>query len=79
MKRSITIAGHATSISLEPAFWVALEEIAGLNNQPIAALIRQIDEARAADTADSYSLSSHIRVYILKHFRDMIPSNNSGG
>ncbi len=69
MKRSVTIAGHQTSISLEPEFWAALDEIVQAQGRPLAALIREIDEARVADPANTYSLSSHIRVYILKQFR----------
>ena len=75
MKRSITIAGHQTSISLEPEFWKALDEICHAQEKPLAALIREIDEARAADLTNSYSLSSHIRVYILKHIRATLPAD----
>lgn len=59
-KRSITIAGHATSVSLEPAFWDALKEMAAERNQSVPDLIRALDaEAREA------SLSSTLRVAIL--------------
>lgn len=60
-KRSLKIAGHATSISLEPEFWAALEEIAKRKAVSIPALIAEIDETRAGK-----NLSSAIRVYILK-------------
>jgi predicted DNA-binding ribbon-helix-helix protein len=60
-KRSITIAGHATSVSLEPAFWDALKDMAAQNEQSVPDLIRQLDaEARAA------SLSSTLRVAVLR-------------
>jgi len=42
-KRSITIAGHATSVSLEPLFWDALKEMAAQNKQSVPDLIRQLD------------------------------------
>ena len=42
-KRSVTIAGHETSISLEPLFWSALEEAAGQEGLPVNALIARID------------------------------------
>lgn len=46
VKRSITIAGHETSISLEPLFWAALDRAATARNLPISALVAQIDAAR---------------------------------
>ncbi|NCF78688.1 MAG: aryl-sulfate sulfotransferase [Alphaproteobacteria bacterium] len=59
-KRSITIAGHATSVSLEPVFWDVLKEMAAESGQSVPNLIRQLDaEARAA------SLSSTLRVAAL--------------
>lgn len=60
-KRSITIAGHATSVSLEPLFWDALKEMAAQNNQSVPHLIGQLDaQTRAA------SLSSTVRVAVLR-------------
>lgn len=60
-KRSITIAGHATSVSLEPVFWDVLKEMAAESRQSVPNLIRQLDaEARAA------SLSSTLRVAALR-------------
>jgi predicted DNA-binding ribbon-helix-helix protein len=64
-KRSITIAGHRTSISLEQAFWDALGEIATKRRMSLAALIAEIDRQRAADT----NLSSAIRVFVLDWHR----------
>ena len=46
VKRSVLIAGHATSISLEPLFWAALEVAARDQALPVNALIAQIDAAR---------------------------------
>ena len=63
-KRSITIAGHATSVSLEPLFWDALKEMAAQNKQSVPDLIRQLD----AETRES-SLSSTLRVAVLRWAR----------
>ncbi|MBM3928448.1 MAG: ribbon-helix-helix domain-containing protein, partial [Sphingomonadales bacterium] len=48
VKRSVTIAGHQTSISLEPVFWTALEQAAAEEGLPLNALIAQIDVLRIA-------------------------------
>ena len=48
VKRSITIAGHATSISLEPLFWAALEQAAAERDSPLSALVAQLDVLRIA-------------------------------
>ncbi|WP_051513194.1 ribbon-helix-helix domain-containing protein [Skermanella stibiiresistens] len=58
-KRSVTIAGHPTSVSLEAAFWDALKDIAAARGVSINALIEAIDEGRGGN------LSSAIRVFIL--------------
>ncbi|WP_349629378.1 ribbon-helix-helix domain-containing protein [Chelatococcus sp. YT9] len=63
-KRSVVIAGHRTSVSLEEPFWEALKEIAAENKQPIAEFIAAIDAGRAGN-----NLSSAIRVTILEHYR----------
>jgi predicted DNA-binding ribbon-helix-helix protein len=64
-KRSITIAGHRTSISLEKPFWDGLGEIAAKRRASLAALITEIDRKRAADT----NLSSAIRLFVLNWYR----------
>jgi predicted DNA-binding ribbon-helix-helix protein len=70
IKRSLTIAGHRTSISLEPLFWEALAEVAVAEQSTVAALVARIDEARAgADADDPGGLSGAVRVYVLRHFR----------
>lgn len=63
-KRSVSVAGHATSVSLEPAFWEALGEIAAERSLPVARLIAEIDAGRA-----NGGLSSAIRLFVLDHFR----------
>jgi predicted DNA-binding ribbon-helix-helix protein len=64
-KRSLTIAGHRTSISLEEAFWQALAEIAAEKKTSIAGLVATIDRVRAEET----NLSSAIRVHVLDWYR----------
>jgi predicted DNA-binding ribbon-helix-helix protein len=64
IKRSVTIAGHETSISLEPIFWQALETAAIARTLPLSALIAQIDHARiGAD--DPPNLASAIRSWLM--------------
>ena len=46
VKRSVLIAGHPTSVSLEPIFWQALESAARASGRPVNALVAQIDAAR---------------------------------
>ena len=65
VKRSFTIAGHRTSISLEGAFWEALKAIAAEQHIPVTRLIDRIDAGRG-----SSGLSSAVRVWILAHYRD---------
>ena len=60
LKRSITIAGHRTSLSLEPEFWAALLAEAAKRNQSIASLVGEIDRSRG-----TRNLSSAIRVWLL--------------
>jgi len=63
IKRSITIAGHPTSISLEPAFWAALEAAALRYGLPLNALVAEIDHLRiGAD--DPPNLASAIRSWL---------------
>ena len=63
VKRSVRIAGHATSVSLEPAFWEALAEIAAVRNLSLNALLSRIDAERAGN------LSSAIRLFVLESCR----------
>ena len=62
-KRSVTIAGHETSISLEPMFWTALEEEAAVAGKPVNALIAEIDAARL-ETRPIPNLTSAIRQWL---------------
>ena len=64
VKRSVTIAGHETSISLEPAFWGALNNAATAQNLPLNALIARIDAERIA-VPKPPNLASALRVWVL--------------
>ena len=63
VKRSITIAGHPTSISLEPAFWAALEDAARERSLPLNALVAEIDHLRIG-AAEPPNLASAIRLWL---------------
>lgn len=64
-KRSLSVAGHRTSISLEDAFWRGLREIAAARGMALAALVADIDRGRG-----TANLSSAIRVHVLEAYRD---------
>jgi predicted DNA-binding ribbon-helix-helix protein len=64
VKRSIVIAGHKTSVSLEDDFWNALKEIKRSHNMTLSGLVADIDVRRL-----HANLSSAIRIFVLHHFR----------
>lgn len=64
VKRSITIAGHPTSISLEPLFWAALEQAAAARGLPLSALVAEIDAVRIL-ASDPPNLASALRTWLL--------------
>ena len=63
VKRSVTIQGHRTSFSLEPAFWEALRDAAAADGKALNALVAEIDEARTTN------LSSAIRIWLFERAR----------
>lgn len=65
VKRSVSIKGHRTSISLEEPFYEEFERIARQRGMAVAALVAEIDESRPSDT----NLSSAIRLFVLEDFR----------
>src|SRR5689334_16752098 len=65
IKRSIVIAGHKTSVSLEDAFWQGLKEIADDRNMTLSDLVSTIDTDRRHG-----NLSSAIRLFVLDHYRN---------
>ena len=72
-KRSVMIAGHRTSVSLEAAFWEALREVAAARGQSMPALIGAIDADRGGQ-----NLSSAIRVFVLHAMREQALSPPRG-
>jgi predicted DNA-binding ribbon-helix-helix protein len=72
LKRSVTIAGHETSISLEPIFWDALRGAATEQNLPVNALVAQIDVLRI-EAADPPNLASAIRVWLYQRAIRTLP------
>ncbi len=68
VKRSVMIAGHATSISLEPVFWDALKAAAEEERLPLSALVARIDAARV-EAAEPSNLASAIRVWLFERAR----------
>ena len=78
VKRSMTIAGHTTSISLEPVFWRTLEDRARALHVPLSALVARIDAERIA-AADPPNLASAIRCWLLAEARtDLATPTRSG-
>ena len=69
VKRSITIAGHETSITLEPLFWQVLEEVARGRGLPLSALVAQIDALRI-EAVDPPNLASALRTWVLADVLD---------
>ncbi|WP_304170917.1 ribbon-helix-helix domain-containing protein [Phenylobacterium aquaticum] len=63
-KRSILLAGHATSLALEPEFWAVLEEMAAAERLSLAGLIARLDEGRQGGP-----LASACRVAALEYVR----------
>jgi predicted DNA-binding ribbon-helix-helix protein len=67
-KRSVVLAGHRTSISLETEFWQALREVAGARLLSVNALVAAVDAARGV--SPPANLSSALRVFILDCYRN---------
>lgn len=65
VKRSLTLKGHRTSVSLEDEFWQAFRDIAKAKGMPINVLASEIDVARDPETG----LASAIRVFVLNWYR----------
>ncbi len=74
VKRSIVIAGHKTSVSLEDDFWNALKEIKRSNNMTLSGLVADIDVRRL-----HANLSSAIRIFVLHHYRSQLGQAAASG
>ena len=66
VKRSLTLQGHRTSVSLEDEFWLAFRDIAKIKSLPINVLAAEIDAGRDPETG----LASAIRVFVLNWYRN---------
>ena len=74
VKRSIVVAGHKTSVSLEEAFWNGMKEIASARTLTLSELVGEIDGGRQQG-----NLSSAIRLFVLDYFRSRaMPSAGNG-
>jgi predicted DNA-binding ribbon-helix-helix protein len=81
-KRSFSLAGHRTSVALEPEFWTALAGIAARESAPLSVLVARVDSARAPET----SLASALRVLALRQSgheetttaKSVAPTGNQG-
>ena len=71
VKRSTVVAGHKTSVSLEDAFWKSLKEIARSGNMSLSDLLAAIDSGRHHG-----NLSSTIRLFVLKFYREQLLSTD---
>jgi predicted DNA-binding ribbon-helix-helix protein len=67
IKRSIVVAKHKTSVSLEDAFWKGLKEIATERGLTLSEMVRTIDTSRVQG-----NLSSAIRLFVLEHYRSQV-------
>ncbi len=72
VKRSVAIAGHATSISLEPVFWRALVDAAAAEGVALSTLVARIDATRI-ECAQPPNLASAIRVWLFERARSAGP------
>jgi predicted DNA-binding ribbon-helix-helix protein len=70
-KHSVTVGGHATSLSLEDAFWHALKDAAASRGMSVNALLTEIDAARSVGGAEQppVALSAAVRVWLLQSAR----------
>jgi predicted DNA-binding ribbon-helix-helix protein len=74
VKRSVEIAGHKTSISLEPLFWEMLQAAAAARAMPVNALVAQIDVERIAAPSPT-GLAGAIRIWLVSHLSQNQPSH----
>jgi predicted DNA-binding ribbon-helix-helix protein len=72
VKRSIVVAGHKTSVSLEEAFWTCMKEISSSRHMTLSDLVSEIDKARVQG-----NLSSAIRLFVLDHYRNPAPADHA--
>lgn len=68
------MGGHKTSVSIEDEFWLSLKQIASERQSTLAKLVQEVDAAR-----DRGNLSSAIRVYVLRHYRQRCGLDGENG
>lgn len=73
VKRSFSLSGHRTSISLEAAFWEALREAAVADGVSMTSIVGQIDKARG-----DAGLSGAVRVWVLEYYRSRSRAGTAG-
>ena len=73
IKRSVVVAGHKTSVSLEDAFWKGLKEIAGERDTTLSELVGTIDSER-----ENGNLSSALRLFVLDFYRTQLSDLKEG-
>jgi predicted DNA-binding ribbon-helix-helix protein len=73
VKRSIVVAGHKTSVSLEDAFWRGLKDIASTRGMTLSDMVAAIDSRRQHG-----NLSSAIRLFVLDHYRNQSHTVGTG-
>ena len=76
VKRTVTVRGHKSSVSLEDAFWNALKEIAAHKEASLSELVTKIDDDRTA--REQINLSSAIRLFVLDHYRRIAELKRGG-
>lgn len=74
VKRSLTLSGHRTSVSLEEPFWRAFREIAAARGMALNALAAEIDRERDLDTG----LATAIRLFVLEDYRARLSALTRG-
>ncbi len=81
-KRSVSIAGHRTSLSLEQPFWDELKRLASLEGLSVNALIERIDgdrDARPLAARPAGNLSSRLRIFVLERLREAARNSDLPG
>lgn len=68
-KRSLSIHGHRTSLSLEPEFWSVIDVAAQKANTSLASFITELDDTRT-DEDSAYGLAAYLRLWVLRYVQN---------
>ena len=71
-KRSVTLAGHRTSLSVEQVFWDELKSLAAEEKTSLQSLIERLDQERIREGGTTISLSGAIRVHVVERLRQKL-------